>query len=108
MILNATLCDYVRLTSFEHEDYVTMLTIWNTMLGNDETRRANIMQYGGDSYTHGFLGTGLQNRRPHYSMHYSGTAAAIAYHSLQTAQWADVRCTRIDAQITIPLPDGYN
>src|SRR3990172_551937 len=108
MILNATLADYVRLTTFEAEDYNRMRDVWRVVLGDAETERANIMQYGGDSYAHGFLGTGLQKRRPHYLMHFSGTAAAIAYHTLETTNWLDVKCTRVDAQITIPLPEGYD
>jgi len=107
MILNATLCDYIRLTTFAIEDYQKMLETWNIVTAGAETEDARIMQYGGKQYAHGFLGTGMQNRRPHYLTHYSGTAAAIAWYTIMSHKWLDVRCTRLDAQITIPLPDQY-
>src|SRR3990172_4968073 len=107
MLLNAVLCDWIRLTSFEVEDYQTMRDVWRWMIAGVDVEDANLMQYGGKGYAHGFLGTGKQKRRQHYMLSFSGSAAALAYHELVHKKWLAVRCTRIDAQLTIQLPKDY-
>lgn len=110
MIINAVMCDYLRLTSYDPEDYKTMLNLFkiHTKQTNDKKEPAALMQYEGWKTSHGFLGTGKQKRGPHYLAHVSGQPAHIYYDWVKREDWREIRCTRLDVQLTIDLPANYS
>lgn len=109
MILNAVLCDYLRLTTFEEQDYIKLRRLWRNHAAavGMKTEDATLMQYGGKKTGHGFIGTGRQKQGYHYLVQFSGSPAHLAYDEIVGAPLVDTRCTRIDVQMTIPLPVGY-
>lgn len=108
MILNAPLCDYLRLTSFKSQDYTTFLNHFNFHAEEVSRTTANRMQYDGLATGHGFVGSGTQKRRKHYLTEFSGAPAHLAYVWLIASELLETRCTRIDVQCTIDLPEAYD
>lgn len=110
MILNAVLCDYIRLTTYNPVSYVQFSQVWAKHLkgSNGSASDFSFLQYAGQKTAHGFIGSGRQKRRLHYLTNYSGQPAHLAYLDLLDRPMPDVRCTRLDAQITIDLPAKYD
>ena len=109
MILNAVLCDYFRITSFDAKTYKTMMELFRCHAKSigGKLEPFAMMQYNGKRTNHGFLGIGEQKRGWHYMTYYSGAPAHIAWSQIADMTLHQVRCTRFDVQITIPLPKKY-
>jgi hypothetical protein len=110
MILNNELCDYVRLTTYNPLSYVQFSQAWANHIRSvgGKTEDWGFLQYAGQRTNHGFLGTGKQKGRMHYLTNYSGQPAHLAYLDLLDRPMPDLRCTRLDAQLTIALPANYD
>lgn len=108
MILNAVLCDYLRLTSFSHADHKQFLLVFNEHKRDVQSTIGHRMQYDGMATNHGFVGSGAQGKRRHYLTEYSGAASHLAYTRLIDAELVEERCTRIDVQMSIDLPKKYD
>ena len=108
MILNAVLCDWIRLTTFKEQDYIKFLNAFNNHAEGYSREASHRLQYTGFRTPHGFVGAGTQKRRRHYYTEYSGAQAHPAFVQLLGELFQDTRCTRIDVQATIIMPDGYD
>jgi len=108
MILNAVLCDYLRLTSFNQYDYEIFSDVFQMHRKDLRVEVGQEMQYKGQRTSHGFNGIGRQKKAMHYLTRYSGASSHLAYSTLVKAPLYETRCTRIDAQVTIQLPDRYD
>lgn len=108
MLLNAVLCDYLRLTSFQSKDSEQFHHVFSHVTRNQKRTVSKRMQYEGFETPHAFNGMGRQKRMAHYYTEYSGQVAHLAYDKMLDAILLDTRCTRIDVQLTIPLPKDYD
>ncbi len=108
MILNAVLCDYLRLTTFEHRDSEKFSDVFHSVTSGVKKTVTKRMQYEGFTTPHAFNGMGKQKRQAHYFTEYNGQLAHLAYVDLLDSVLINTRCTRIDVQLTIPLPDDYD
>lgn len=110
MILNATLCDYLRLTTFNpitFKDFCGMFRR-HAKAGAHKQEDAVLMQYSGKRTSHGWLMTGKQRQGYHFLTQYSGAPAHLALVDALDQKLDFERCTRLDVQLTIPLPDDYS
>lgn len=106
MILNAGLIDWITLTTFSPGIYQEWHdTIFSTQIHEAET--AKRMQYQGVVVNGVFLGRAIQNKRRHAMLQASGAAAHGIFPFLEFDA-KEVRCTRIDLQVTVDLPAGYD
>lgn len=105
IILNVPMCDYLRVTTWDWETYVSIATEVVHAMHGDLGRPGRVMQYEGNSYAHGFHGQGEQNGRPHYLAQLSGMFADELYQPVTSHKPV---VTRVDYQITIEKPTWYD
>lgn len=104
MLTDTPLIDWITLTTFDKMTFVK----W-------EVKHLQIDQPGIDYKIRGyqglskgayFLGVGEQNKKSHAMLRVSGSDSHKAFYEFYNN--VSVKCTRIDLQITIELPENYS
>lgn len=111
LTLNEIRLDYITLTSFDSEFYNRAESLCNTV--SEEWKHASRMQYNGKlrQGEHGtcFCGSGVQKGINHYILQIDGELCHnMRFHLFSLYPAYRVRCTRMDAQITIREPRGWS
>lgn len=93
LIIEKALCDWIRVTSFR--------PIHNYEHGKDPDNRRLVKrrQYTGYMWDGIFHGRGMQKAQSHWMSEATGDRARTAY----TGFGEDLKCTRIDLQVTLPM-----
>lgn len=107
MILNRPAIDWLTLTTYDLKKQAAMAQLFNKLRPRwvDEAVSAKMLQYEGRRGEQWFVGAGEQKGRDHYLFRFSGDLAdAVTWQSLRPS----VDCTRIDLQLTLPLPVPIN
>lgn len=105
MIINEVAPDWLTLTTFDEiPAYALQQIIDRHSTGPLEDQKR--MQYSGFRKGQLFLGRSLQLGLPHYMFQASGLGAALTW--VDCAEIALLKCTRIDLQLTIPMPKWYS
>lgn len=104
MITDRPAVDWLTLTTFYGTEATRMFNALARRC-KGEGKQARIMQYEGRQWPGGFWGNAMQKQRAHYMMRASGETADYVLDELR--ETCPGRCTRIDLQITIPMPPGY-
>lgn len=104
MLTDTPLIDWITLTTFDQMTFVR----WEVKQLAIETPGIDykIRGYQGLSKGSCFLGVGEQNKKSHAMLRVSGSESHMAFWNYYNP--ASVKCTRIDLQITIDLPDNYS
>lgn len=102
MQLNQARCDWVTLTTFDHSQQI-MGALGSLYLAED-SKRVKIGGYEGALWEGLFYGTSQQRGKFHFMMRGSGEDAETIFW--RTSE-IDANCTRLDLQITIDIPAGY-
>lgn len=103
LILDMVMCDWLTLTSFGDDLYRQFMKPYEWISQFETVKR---MQYDGRQYGSLFIGTAVQHGRKHNLVQVSG-AAADEY----VGQWSNddnVRCSRIDVQVTCKAANGMD
>lgn len=110
LLTNVVLVDYLRLATFDHCSYLSILT--RLRMQGTGWRGAKWLQYKGQRSAEGFFyGIGRQGKRSHCIIQASGSQSHKLFLWLLRVISADklpFYCTRIDLQRTKPGPDGFN
>lgn len=97
MRLNIPLCDWITLTTFDNSAVLQAIFVTLSTGLREDARR---LQYRGQVTDNVFLGRAVQAGDEHHMLQASGERAdavlALADH--------DLRCTRLDLQITVQAP----
>lgn len=104
-LVNQIAFDWLTCGSFDARDkqrYIRALD--NILLSKGDSK---LMQYYGESWGEGFVGQAEQNGRIHTLCKVSGAAAERAFWMLKEYATHETSWTRLDIQLTIPLPDWY-
>lgn len=109
--LNRPMVDYWTITSYCSE-WFSRVTAWVRKLQEKWARRHRA-QYDGTlhelSKGNVYIGEGLQEGKRHYMMQIDGEIAHdMRYEILSWYPSYDVRCTRVDFQITVPMPSEWS
>lgn len=109
MYINEPRSDYLRLTTFDNGQQEKMRRIANEISTGEEPKDGQLMQYHGDRYGHAFWGKGVQGGYAHWMLQVSGELAETAQRwAHEELDIKTTRCTRIDLQVTVPLPDDWS
>lgn len=109
MLINEARCDYVRLTTFDRTQYEKLARVIDNISHPEEPEERKFLQYAGCSYSHAFHGQGEQAGYSHWLVQVSGELAEFGLMSLtELADVNAVKCTRIDLQVTVPLPADWD
>lgn len=103
MILNRAQCDYLTLTTFGESQ--GLLESFRDLFPTDLGQKAAQGGYNGVKWEGLFFGSAKQKNRAHFMLRASGENA---HTMLYRTKNVDGNCTRIDLQITISKPTGYN
>lgn len=104
MLTDTPLIDWITLTTFDRTTFVK----WEVKHLAIETPGIDykIRGYQGISKGSFFLGVGEQKKHNHAMLRVSGSDSHKAFYEFYND--LSVKCTRIDLQITIDLPDNYS
>jgi hypothetical protein len=110
LILDAVLIDYLRLATFDYQQWLALLPKLR-MMGSG-WKGAKWLQYTGQRSKEGyFYGIGEQSKRPHVVLQASGAAAHQLFQRLlpiiEGGGLSTFYCTRIDLQATKQRPEAY-
>ncbi len=103
MLINRALVDWITLTTFAREH-----DLWDcfaSLTPEDVRKESRRLQYHGSAGPHSFWGTGVQAGRQHAMLQVSGELADEV--TLFVVPY-DINCTRLDLQVTIAMPTGYD
>lgn len=110
IITHTLLVDYLRLATWDSQEYLALLP--KIRIRRDGWSGRRWQQYSGHQSEDGlFYGLGDQAGRAHFIIHQSGALASNLFTWLATISQVDrldFYCTRIDLQITIPHPKGFD
>lgn len=109
MQINEPRCDWIRLTTYEKPTYLLLAEQIKQLFPRDEPRPGGFLQYGGDRYSHAFHGQGEQNGYAHWLVEVTGEnaqAALLAFVGVTKVE--NVKCRRLDIQVTVPLPKEWD
>lgn len=101
MKVGEVLLDWLTLTTYER---TKAGRLYEYLRAQGELEKSQRLQYVGGKSEKGFFGEGKQEGRTHFLFQTSGEAADDASELLSL----DARTTRLDLQITIPVPGGYS
>lgn len=101
--INRPMLDYLRLTKFSP----TRIKEWETLFAHIDTpaEEARFLQYRGIRAGGLFFGDARQRSRRHWLLDISGSLSDALF---RRARIDDCKCTRIDLQVTIDLPHGFD
>lgn len=102
MHLNIARCDYLTLTTFKNGDsFISSIADLYPIQYAKEAKRGG---YQGHEWDGLFVGVGKQRRKAHFILRASGEGS-------DTVMWRtrdlNCRCTRIDLQVTVWMPEKY-
>lgn len=103
MVVNSARCDYLTLTSFSKHD--ELMASFADLYPRELGKETKIQGYTGTMWDGVFLGSGRQRKRAHFMLRASGEVSDVILY--RTAD-IDVKCTRLDLQITIWIPNKYD
>jgi hypothetical protein len=105
MIINTPAIDYLTLTSYNRWDYESFQ---RAILASEQGRmiQGRLMQYSGIKGASMFVGGATVQGRDHFIFSASGERAQTA--ALVLAEEMPGSCTRVDIQITVPMPFDYD
>lgn len=101
--VNSLSCDWITLTSFDQRNKRR----WETVLNGSYkvvSYDVKSAMYVGVLYNHGFVGQSEQKGLTHTLCRATGGAANEVFYRLMRASAGDYKATRVDIQLTIPLP----
>lgn len=103
MITNRPAIDWLTLTTFNTKNARMMDALLGEMIGFDaDVVACKNLQYEGVKGDGFFVGTGTQNGKDHFMFRFSGELSdKVMFNKLRPS----LDCSRIDLQLTIPLPD---
>jgi hypothetical protein len=102
MLLNVARCDYLTLTTFEEHDWqLNLADLYPLEFGKDVKKGG----YSGKEWDGLFFGYGSQKGRKHYLLTTFGEDAETILHRTSSST---ARCTRIDLQVTIRIPEYFD
>jgi len=104
MAVQRAYLDYLRLASW-HDASALKLTA-QLRRAFPKWRDGYWLQYHGWYADNAFYGIGEQNRKRHYIWRVSGNSSSVLYEAADFL--GEIYATRLDVQVTIPLPDGYS
>lgn len=105
MIIEQPACDWCTVTTFVHTE-ATRLFNACAANGKGHKKPLTIMGYEGSQWEGAFWGQGRQRDRVHYMARASGETAH--YWLKDISDTCPGRATRVDLQITIPMPANYS
>lgn len=108
MIVNSPSCDWLTLTTFQESELLKIRNLFIPLVGGLAGKQAKVLQYKGQQYKGGFIGVSDQNKRTHYMARFSGEMADDVMGAIVESENCIGDCTRVDLQITVPLPKDYN
>jgi hypothetical protein len=101
MITHRPAIDWLTLTTFELKTVIRMVDMIEPLTKNKETAESRVMQYDGRRGEGFFIGHGQQKGKEHHMFRFSGDLAdAVTWQPLRPP----IDCSRIDLQLTLPLP----
>jgi len=101
--INCPKIDWLTFTSWESEVFCAWKKWQNEK--SEPAQEGKIKMYAGTWAGSTFVGEGLQGGKKHYIVRVSGEESHEAFNKLDVEGF---KCTRIDIQITEPLPVGYS
>ena len=104
MIINIPQIDWLTFTTWEEPVYKAWQEWQSLQLGDVKTGK--IRMYDGIWRGSSFIGEGRQENKAHGLVRVSGSESHKAFH--QISKVGEAKCTRLDVQITTPLPEGYS
>lgn len=104
MLVGAVVFDYARFTTFD----VEIGNYFMDFLG-DGMGEGRVMQYQGIKSRDAFAGEAMQKSSRHFLYQVSGGRSHDVCRVFRLGMYGrDLRSTRLDVQLTIPLPDNYS
>lgn len=101
MILNRPAIDWLTLTTYSAKSRLDMLRMLEPMTNKSNESDCRVMQYQGRRGEGYFIGYGEQRGKEHYMFRFSGDMSdAVTWNQLRP----QIECSRIDIQLTLPLP----
>jgi hypothetical protein len=101
MITHRPAIDWLTLTTFQLKTVMKMVDMIEPLTRGKATVESRVMQYDGNRGEGFFIGHGRQNGKEHHIFRFSGDLAdAVTWQSLRPP----IDCSRIDLQLTLPLP----
>lgn len=104
MTVKRAYLDYLRLASW-HDASALKLT-GSIRRAIPKWRTGYWLQYKGWYGDNAFYGIGEQNHKRHYVWRLSGSSTSVLYEL--SSEINEIYATRLDVQVTIPLPDDYD
>lgn len=104
MIINIPQVDWLTFTTWEEPVYTAWQKWQSEQVG--EVKTGKIRMYVGIWRGSSFIGEGRQGYKNHGLVRVSGSESHEAFYQLSKV--GEAKCTRLDVQITIPLPEGYS
>lgn len=102
MLLNMARCDYLTLTTYHNGE--GLLSSISELYPKQYGKDVKIKGYKGTQWDGLFYGVGKQRNKAHFMLRASGEGAETI---LFRTRDLSVKCTRIDLQITVWLPQNY-
>jgi hypothetical protein len=96
--------DYLRLASWD--DSQALLVTGELRRSIPKWRNGFWLQYKGWYGDTSFYGVGEQNMKRHYVFRTAGNSSSVLFGLAD--RFSELYCTRIDVQVTIKTPHGYN
>lgn len=101
MILDRPAVDWLTLTTYSRKSMLSMLGVMEQFTKHIQTQESMVRNYDGRRGEGFFIGHGQQNGKDHYMFRFSGDMSdALTWQKTRPP----IDCSRIDLQITIPLP----
>ncbi len=104
MTVQRAYLDYLRLASW-HDASALKLTA-QLRRAFPKWRDGYWLQYRGWYADNAFYGIGEQNHKRHYVWRVSGNSSSVLYEAADFL--GEIYATRLDVQVTIPLPEDYD
>jgi len=111
ILINDVALDYATFTTFFYDAYERLVQALVDSVTDASRTQAFQEGYKGssikDDYGTGFHGTGTQKGVPHFLVEAKGALAQKFTECVIGAQIANIRCTRLDVQKTVIMPEDY-
>lgn len=99
--------DWITLTTYDRMIFNGLVELCESYVDYNTSTSQKRMQYAGIGGQGFFFGAGKQRGDDHYMLVLSGIQAAILAPTLATSMFSRLaNCTRIDAQLTLPVIEG--
>lgn len=113
LLLHTPLIDWFTITSFEDSFHDFWLQKFREVAGQDAGEERKVLQYAGHVFDivggTGFIGTAIQKGVVHHMLRLSGYAAEeYKDYVLSQQRQGFITCTRVDVQVTVPMPAEWS